>query len=57
MHRTLHSEAGGFLTFKDLVTREPVKLENGTYVALICPRSEIEIRQVEYLRDGAVPRR
>ena len=49
--RSIHSEAGGFLTFRDLVTKESVRLPNGTYAAEFCPREEVEIRQVEYLRN------
>ncbi|MGH7163341.1 MAG: hypothetical protein ACREID_07640 [Planctomycetota bacterium] len=52
--RTLYSDGGGFLTFRDLVTRESVKLKNGTYKALECPASEVDIRQREYLEN---PRR
>jgi hypothetical protein len=47
----LHSPSGGFLTFRDLVTREQVQLKNGTYRALECPPSEVDIRQREYLDD------
>jgi len=47
----LHSPAGGFLTFKDLVTKEQVRLKNGTYVAKQCPESEVDIRQREYIED------
>ena len=50
-NRSIHSEAGGFLTFRDLVTKESVRLKNGTYKAEFCPRAEVEIRQVEYLRN------
>jgi len=51
MDRTLHSEAGGFLSFRDLITREPVQLKNGTYEALACPPEEVEARQNEYIDD------
>ncbi len=49
--RSIHSEAGGFLTFRDLVTREQVKLKNGSYTAQMCPLDEVKVRQVEYLQD------
>ena len=49
--RALHSPSGGFLTFRDLVTGETVRLKNGTYRAAICPREEVRDRQVEYLED------
>lgn len=52
--RALHSQGGGFLTFRDLVTRESVKLKNGTYTALECPSDEVKVRQNEYLEN---PRR
>lgn len=48
---TLHSQAGGFITFRDLVTMEDVKLKNGTYRAQECPEEEIEVRQREYIND------
>ncbi|MDH3592328.1 MAG: hypothetical protein OER88_10645 [Planctomycetota bacterium] len=56
-HRTIHSESGGFLTFRDLITKESVRLKNGTYVAKFCPRGEVEVRQVEYLRNPTRPPR
>ncbi len=49
--RALHSPAGGFLTFRDLITREQVRLKNGSYVALGVPPQEVSIRQLEYLDD------
>jgi hypothetical protein len=51
METALHSPGGGFLTFRDLVTRETVKLKDGTYLAQECPASELDIRQREYLED------
>jgi hypothetical protein len=47
----LHSEAGGFMSFRDLVTREDVRLKNGAYRALECPPEEVEVRQQEYIDD------
>jgi hypothetical protein len=47
----LHSPAGGFLSFQDLVTKEPVRLKNGTYVAKQCPESEVDVRQREFIED------
>ena len=49
--RTLHSPAGGFLTFRDLITRESVRLKNGDYVAQSVPPQEVAIRQQEYIED------
>ena len=54
--RAIHSQAGGFFTFRDLVTKEDVRLTNGTYIALECPRQEVSIRQQEYLENGKKPR-
>lgn len=51
MEISFHSESGGFLTFRDLVTREDVRLKNGTYVALECPPQEVEVRQLEFIDD------
>ena len=55
--RTLHSESGGFLAFKDLVTRESVRLKNGTYRMEPCPQGEVAHRQQEYLSDPTRPPR
>lgn len=49
MEIAFHSESGGFLTFRDLVTKEDVRLKNGTYVALECPPEEVEVRQREFI--------
>ena len=51
MEISFHSESGGFLTFRDLVTKETVRLKNGTYVALECPPEEVDIRQREFIDD------
>jgi hypothetical protein len=48
---SLHSEAGGFLTFRDLVTHEDVRLKNGTYEAAECPPEEVDVRQRRYIDD------
>lgn len=47
------SPSGGFLTFRDLVTREDVRLKNGTYAAGECPPQEVEYRQRVFLEDPA----
>jgi hypothetical protein len=51
MDIAFHSEAGGFLAFRDLVTKESVRLKNGTYTALECPPEEVEVRQREFIDD------
>ena len=55
--RALHSPAGGFLTFRDLITREQVRLKNGSYEAQSVPQQEVAIRQQEYIQNPErVPR-
>ena len=55
--RSLHSDSQGWVTFRDLVTGEQVRLLDGTYTALECPPGEIAVRQDEYLADPTrVPR-
>ena len=49
--RYMISESGGFIMFKDLITREPVRLKNGSYVAIACHPSEIGEQQAKYYRD------
>jgi hypothetical protein len=49
--KTIHSESGGFLAFRDLVTREGVRLKNGSFKAEQCPPNEVQVRQDEYLAD------
>jgi len=48
---SLHSASGGFLQFRDAVTNEKVRLKNNTYKALLCPVSEVRVRQREYMAD------
>ncbi|MGQ0615304.1 MAG: hypothetical protein ACT4PV_16355 [Planctomycetaceae bacterium] len=55
--KALFSTSRKFLTFRDLVTREQVMLDEGTFVAQECPVSEVEIRQREYLDNPAHPPR
>jgi hypothetical protein len=50
----LYSEAGGFVTFRDLVTREDVRLANGKYAAEPVGEGEVEAAQSKYIAD---PRR
>ena len=45
----IHSEAGGFVTFKDLVTKEDVRLPNGKYSAVPVSEDEVARAQTEYL--------
>lgn len=51
MEISLYTEAGGFLTFRDLVTKEDVRLKNGSYTALECPPEEVDVRQREFIDD------
>ena len=55
MRRTLHSESGGFLSFRCVVTSDTVRLKDGSYRALECPKSEVAARQRQYLRDHKNP--
>ena len=52
--KALYTESGGFVTFRDLVTKEDVRLVNGKYSAAPCPPGEVEKAQVDYLEN---PRR
>ena len=45
----LYSESAGFVTFRDLVTREDVRLPNGRYSAEPCSEEEVSKAQVAYL--------
>ena len=45
----IHSEAGGFLTFKDLVTKEDVRLSNGKYSAVPVSEDVVAAAQSAYL--------
>lgn len=45
----LRSETGGFLSFRDLVTNEKVRLTNGTYTAEYVPFSEVQVRRNEHM--------
>jgi len=47
----LYSEAAGFVTFRDLVTREDVRLANGRYSAEPVARAEVSRAQDAYLAD------
>ena len=51
MEISFYTESGGFLTFRDLVTKENVRLKNGSFTALECPPEEVEVRQREFLDD------
>lgn len=46
----------GFMTFRDVLTKETVRLENGTYYSMPCPNDEVDVRQHEWLADGTPPR-
>lgn len=49
--KTLHLAKPGVLTFRDVVTREEVSLDDGTYRAQECPPEEVRIRQREYIEN------
>jgi len=52
---TIHSSSGGFITFRDLVTREEVRLKNGSYRAAECPQSEVDEAQRKFIDDPSKP--
>lgn len=45
----LYSESGGFVTFKDLVTKEDVRLSNGKYSAEPISEDAVAAAQTTYL--------
>ena len=49
--RSMYTEAGGFVTFRDLVTRDSVELANGKYSAVACTEDEVGTAQATYLRN------
>lgn len=55
--RTLYSESGGFVTFRDVITREDVRLKNGTYFTEACPVAEVDAQQQAFLDDPTKPPR
>ncbi|MEM8883261.1 MAG: hypothetical protein AAGD14_04260 [Planctomycetota bacterium] len=52
---TLYSEAAGFVTFRDLVTGENVKLTNGDYSAEPCSDEEVNKAQIAWLDNPNKP--
>jgi hypothetical protein len=51
MDLAFDSRTGGFLSFRDLVTKEDVMLRSGTYTTAECPPEELDFRQRRYLDD------
>jgi hypothetical protein len=51
----LYSEVGGFVTFRDLVTRDEVRLANGRYSATPCSEDEVAKAQTAFLQDPKKP--
>ena len=51
----MYSEAGGFVTFRDLVTRDTVKLTNGRYSATPCSEDEVATAQTQWLQNPKKP--
>lgn len=49
--RSMYTDAGGFVTFRDLVTRESVELANGKYSAVACTEDEVGVAQTTWLRN------
>ncbi|MFQ5845262.1 MAG: hypothetical protein ACE5JG_09780 [Planctomycetota bacterium] len=53
----LDSPAGGFISFRDLVTREQVRLPLRTYLVDFCEQAEVLDQQHAYIDDpDSVPR-
>ena len=53
--RALYTDAGGFVTFTDLVTDEPVELANGKYSAVACSEEEVAQAQTKWLENPKRP--
>ena len=51
----LQSPTGGFLTFKDMVTAESVRLPEGSYEPVPVPFSEIERARDRYMYNPSQP--
>ena len=45
----LHSPTAGFLSFRDLVTNESVRLQEGTYRTEEVPFTEVELWRERYM--------
>jgi hypothetical protein len=55
--KTLISQSGGFIMFKDMITREPIRLKNGTYQAIACAPEEVTQQQTNYMENPSKPLR
>ena len=55
--KALRSQSGGFIMFKDLITREPIRLKNGTYSAIACAPEEVTQQQLNYMENPSKPLR
>ena len=49
--RSMYTDAGGFVTFRDLVTNEAVELANGKYSAVACTEDEVAKAQTTWLQN------
>lgn len=52
---SIFSDAGGFLSFRDLITGESVRLANGSFEAIPVPYDEVERRRNEYMYNPSKP--
>ena len=52
--KSMYTDAGGFVTFRDLVTAESVELANGKYSAVECTEDEVANAQVTWLDNPKV---
>ena len=55
--KSLLSRSGGFIMFRDMITREPIRLKNGTYSAVACPPAEVRHQQEAYMENPSKPLR
>jgi hypothetical protein len=56
-NKSLISQSGGFIMFTDMITREPIRLKNGTYTAIACAPAEIDRQQQVYMDSLGKPLR
>lgn len=55
--KSLISQSGGFIMFTDVISREPIRLKNGTYSAIACAPTEVEHQQQAYMDSLGKPLR
>lgn len=53
LRNTLSSQTGGFVSFRDLVTNEPVRIQQGTYSTKETDWARIEEARKAYMYDSS----